>query len=99
VVDDFFDGLRFGLAGLVLCWTLGFGEDASGDLEAVEEESGSAWIDLVGGDASKNFAKGLLDGGSVFGNGEFEFEGSEGAVPGRGFAGGVVVVAEVLVAE
>jgi hypothetical protein len=69
VVDYLFDGLRFGFAGLVLCWAFGFGEDAGGDLEAIEEQAGSARVDLVGGDTSKNFTDRLLDGGSVFGYG------------------------------
>ena len=99
MVDDLFDGLGLRLAGLVFCGAFGFGEDAGGDLEAVEEESGAAGVDLVGGDALENFTEGLLDGGAVFGDGELEFEGCEWAVFGRGFAGGVVVVAEVLVAE
>jgi hypothetical protein len=75
VVDDLFDGLGLGLAGLVLCWAFGFGEDAGCDLEPVEEQTGSARVDLVGGDASKNFTEGLLDSGSVFRDGELEFEG------------------------
>jgi hypothetical protein len=45
-------------------------------LQSVEEESGSTGIYLVGSDASQNFTEGLLDGSSVFGDGEFEFEGS-----------------------
>jgi hypothetical protein len=88
-----------GLAGFVFGWLFGFGEDGGGDLEAVEEKSGAAGVYLVGGDALEDLAEGLLDGGSVLGDGEFEFEGGERAVLGRGFAGGVVVVAEVFVAE
>ena len=99
MVDDLFDGLGFGLAGLVFCGAFGFGEDGCGDLQAVEEESGAAWVDLIGGDAVEDLADGLLDGGSVFGDGQFELEGCERAVFGRGFAGGVVVVAEVFVAQ
>ena len=44
-----------------------FGEVEAGDLEAIEEEAGAAWIDVVGGDALKDFADGGLDGGTVFG--------------------------------
>jgi hypothetical protein len=59
---DLFYGLGFGLGeGL---W---FGEVEAGDLEAVEEEAGAAWVDVVGGDALQDFADGGLDGGSVFG--------------------------------
>ena len=99
MVNDFFDGLGFGFAGPVFCGAFGFWEDGGRDLQAVEEESGSPWVDLVGGDALEDLTDRLLDGGTVFGDGEFEFEGGEWAVFGRGFAGGVVVVAEVLVAE
>ena len=34
VVDDLFDRLRLGPAGLVFCSAFGFGEDGGGDLEA-----------------------------------------------------------------
>ena len=50
----FFD--EFGLGGL------GFGEVEAGDLEAVEEEAGSAGVDVVGGDALEDLADGVLDG-------------------------------------
>ena len=36
-----------------------FGEVEAGDLEAVEQESGAAGIDVVGGDALEDFADGL----------------------------------------
>jgi hypothetical protein len=39
-----------------------FGEVEAGDLEAVEEEAGAAGIDVVGGDALKDLANGVLDG-------------------------------------
>jgi hypothetical protein len=103
VVDDLVYELGFEVLGLAgaggFRGLLGLGEDGGGDLEAVEEESGAAWVDLIGGDALEDLADGLLDGGAVFGDGEFEFEGGEGAVFGCGFAGGVVVVAEIFVAE
>ena len=44
-----------------------FGEVETGDLEAVEEEAGAAWVDVVGGDALEDFSDGGLDGGAVFG--------------------------------
>jgi hypothetical protein len=47
----------------------GFGEVEAGDLQAVEEEAGAAGVDVVGGDAAENFADGLLDGRTVFGEG------------------------------
>ena len=56
-----FDFLAAGLGGL------GFGEVEAGDLEAIEEEAGAAWVDVVGGDALEDFADGGLDGGTVFG--------------------------------
>jgi hypothetical protein len=31
------------------------GEVEAGDLKAVEEETGAAWIDVVGGDALEDF--------------------------------------------
>jgi hypothetical protein len=79
----------------------GFGEVEAGDLEAVEEQSGAAWVEVVGGDALEDFSDGELDGGAVLGVGEVE-----GAEAGfalgwvfDGSAGGVVEVAELLVAE
>jgi hypothetical protein len=73
----------------------------AGDLEAVEEESGAAGVEVVGGDALQNEADGELDGGAVFGDGEVEGgeAGLAGDGVGDGMAGGVVVVAEVFVAE
>jgi hypothetical protein len=108
VVDDLVYELGFEVFGFAgsggFSGLLGLGEDGGGDLEAVEEEAGAAWVDLIGGDALEDLADGLLDGGAVFGDGELEFEGGwrikcKGAVFGRGLAGGVVVVAEVLVAK
>jgi hypothetical protein len=39
VVDDLFDWLGFGFAGLVLCRALGFGEDRGMDVIASKTES------------------------------------------------------------
>jgi hypothetical protein len=86
---------EFGLGG----WR--FGEVEAGDLEAVEEEAGAAGVDVVGGDALKDLADGVLDGGTVFRERDFEggAAGFTGAGVGCGFAGGVVVVAEIFSAE
>ncbi|WP_125484798.1 hypothetical protein [Edaphobacter aggregans] len=70
-------------------------------MQAVEEEAGAAGVDLVAGDAAEDFADGELDGGAVFGHGEVE-EGGAGLAVARVLdwaAGGVVVVAEVFVAQ
>ena len=77
------------------------GQVGAGDLEAVEEEAGAAGVDLVAGDAAEDFADGELDGGAVFGHGEVEvgLVGSALAWVLHGAAGGVVVVAEVFLAE
>jgi hypothetical protein len=95
VVGEVVDG---GLGGLL---GLGFGQVEAGDLEGVEEESGAAGVEVVGGDALDDLADGGLDGGAVLG--QWQVEGAEagfaGLWVGDGFAGGVVVVAEVLVAE
>jgi hypothetical protein len=80
---------------------LGFGEVEAGDLEAVEEEAGAAGVDVVGGDALEDLADGGLDSGAVFGQRQME-GGAAAAAPARvgdGFAGGVVVVAELFLAE
>ena len=77
------------------------GEVGAGDLQAVEEEASAAGIDLVAGDAAEDFADGELDGGAVFGHGEVE-EGGAGLALARVLdraAGGVVVVAEVFLAQ
>jgi len=82
----------------------------AGDLQAVEEQAGAARVEGVGGDAAQDFADRVLDGGAVFGVGELE-GGVAGLVAGEarglrggfeyrfGTAGGVVVVAEILVAQ
>jgi hypothetical protein len=93
---DDFDGVGFGVAvgG-------GFGEVEAGDLEAIEEEAGAAGIDVVRGDTAENFADGLLDGGTVFGEGKVEGGAAASALlgVGDGFSGGVMVVAEVFSAQ
>ena len=64
------------------------------------------WVQVVGGYALDDHSDGGLDGAAVFGEGEVEFgEPGGGAAAfflgfgGDGFAGGVVEVAEVLLAE
>ncbi|HWW96059.1 MAG TPA: hypothetical protein VNY74_00095 [Edaphobacter sp.] len=95
LLDDF-DGLGFGVAV-----GRGFGEVEAGDLEAVEEEAGAAGVDVVGGDAAENFADGLLDGGTVFRQGKVEGGAAAATLlrVGDGFSGGVVVVAELFLAQ
>jgi hypothetical protein len=80
---------------------LGFGEVEAGDLEAVEEEAGAARVDLVSGDALQDFADGGLDGGAVFGQRQVEGGAAAAAAAriGDGSSRGVVVVAELLLAE
>ncbi len=91
---DLFDLGWWGVFGVLA------GEVGAGDLEAVEEQAGAFGVDLVVGDAEEDVADGELDGGAVFGQGEVEGVAVfAGARVGRGAAGGVVVVAEVLVAE
>lgn len=79
----------------------GFGEVEAGDLEAVEEETGAAGVDVVGGDALEDLADGGLDGGAVFGERQVEGGAAAAALArvGDGFSGGVVVVAELFLAE
>ncbi len=98
VLDEFGRGF-FGLFG----GFRGFGEVEAGDLEAVEEESGAAGVEIVGGDAGEDLADGVLDGAAVFDGGE-----GEGAAAGfasfefrfgNGLAGGVVEVAEFFATE
>jgi hypothetical protein len=98
---DFFDdfgGFGFGFGVAV---GRGFGKVEAGYLEAVEEEAGSAGVDVVGGDALQDFSDGMLDGGSVFGQGEIEGGATALALVGvgDGLSGVVVVVAEVFSAE
>jgi hypothetical protein len=69
---DDFDGLGFGVA-----MSRGLGKVQAGDLEAIEEEASAARVDVVGGDAAEDFADGLLNGRTVFG--EWDFEGGAAA--------------------
>ena len=80
---------------------LGFGQVEAGDLEAVEEETGAAGIDAVGGDALEDEADGGLDGGAVLWEREVEGGGAAASLArvGDGCPGGVVVVAEFFSAE
>src|SRR5712671_5032660 len=93
---DDFGGLGFGVAV-----DRGFGEVEAGDLEAVEEQAGAAGVDVVGGDALQDFADGVLDGGAVFRQRKVEGGAAASALlgVGDGFAGGVVVVAEIFSAQ
>ncbi len=94
--DDLFD---YGFRGVGS--EAGLGEVEGGDLEAVEEEAGAFWVDVVGGDAAEDFADGDLDGSAVFGEGEVEggLARATGARVADGLAGGVVEVAELFAAE
>ena len=78
-----------------------FGQVEAGDLEAIEEEAGAARVDVVGGDALKDFADGGLDGGTVFR--QRQVEGGASAAASAWvfywFSCGVVVVAELFLAE
>jgi hypothetical protein len=96
VVDDLVDD------DLVLILILPQGREVlAGDLEAVEQEACAARVEVVGGDALQNLAKGELEGGAVVRPGEVEV--AEAGLAGGGvfhrLAVGVVEVAEVLVAE
>jgi hypothetical protein len=77
------------------------GEVAAGDLEGVEEETGTAGIDVVGGDASDDLAEGILDVGAA--TGCWKQESVAPSLPllrvGDGATGGVVVVAKFFSAE
>ena len=97
VGGDLFDGFGFGCG---VRW-VGFGEVEAGDLEAVEEQTGAAGVDVVGGDALEDFADGVLDGGTVFGQRKVEGGAAAAALlgVGDGLSGGVVVVAEVFFAQ
>ena len=91
-----FDRFRSGIA--VGGW---LGKVEAGDLEAVEEEAGAAWVDVVGGDALEDLADGDLDGGAVFGKRDVE-GGAAAAAPsrvGNWFSSGVMVVAEFFVLQ
>jgi hypothetical protein len=100
VGDDLFERLLGERAGKG--WELLVGRKVgAGDLEAVEEETGAARVERVGGEAFDDEADGELNGGAVLE--EREVEGGEAGLAGAGFGdgttGGVVVVAEFLLAK
>ena len=72
------EGAEFGVGGEVFDEGGGFvgwgvaAQGEAGNLEAVEEQAGSARVDIVDGYAAKNFADGVLDGAAVFRQGQFE---------------------------
>jgi len=96
-IDDIFDRGR-GLVIEALC-----GEVGAGGLQAVEQKAGALGVDPICGNPVEDFADGELHGGSVFGAGQDEFVAAKlaraGLFAGDGLAGGVMVVAEVLLAE
>jgi hypothetical protein len=83
-----------------------FREVETGDLEAVEEQTGAAGVEVVGGDALEDFADGELDSGALGeagGRGEGEaaaaaFAGLQGG-SGEGSTGGVMVVTKIFQAK
>jgi hypothetical protein len=102
---DLLHGLWFGalVVGVVVAggYALRFGEVEARDLEAVEEKTGAARVDVVGGDALQDLADGVVDGGAVFGQRQIEGGAAAAALAraGDGWARGVVVVAEVFSAQ
>jgi hypothetical protein len=97
IEGDLFDGLDFSRSAA----GQDFGEVEAGDLKAVEEEAGTAGIDVVGGDAAENFADGVLDGAAVFGQWEVEVCTTAAALAWvfDGATRGVVVVTKFFVTE
>ena len=83
--------------GLVLLVFLRGGEVCRGDLEGVEDEAGAAGVDVVVAEEMNDFAEGGLNGGpGVRCSKEEEVAASLAQTGlGDGFAGVVVVVAEV----
>ncbi len=83
--------------GLVLLVFLRGGEVGRGDLEGVEDEAGAAGVDVVVAEEMNDFAERGLNGGPGVGSSEEEevAAGLAQAGLGDGFAGVVVVVAEV----
>jgi hypothetical protein len=102
VDGDLFHGLvcRLGFGG-GSCGGLGFGQIEAGYLETVGEEAGASRVDVVGGDALEDFSDGGLDGGAVFRQRQVEVGAAAAALfwVGDGFSCGVVVVAELFLAE
>jgi hypothetical protein len=77
-----------------------FGQIERGDLEGVEEEPGAFGVEAAAGDALGDEGDGGLDGGTVFELGKLEVGVGVGERVARfGGAGGVVVVAEVLMTQ
>ncbi len=101
VEDDFFDQMGFLLCSGSACLCSFAGQVHAGGLQAVEEEAGSLGVDLIAGDAAEDFADGGLDGAAVFGQWQVKLGLATVAASYvlDGAAGGVVVVAEVLVTE
>ncbi len=78
----------------------GLGEVGAGDLQAIEQETGAAWVEGVVGEPVEDLPDGGLDGGAIFK--QRQIEGAPAAArpgDGDGAAGGVVVEAELFVAE
>ncbi|MEG9438674.1 hypothetical protein JAO29_21235 [Edaphobacter sp. HDX4] len=75
---------------------LGSREVGGGDLETVEEETGAAEVDVVGGDVLEDTAESVLDlvGALEVGKGGSVLSGSAFAESGDRGSGSVVVVAE-----
>ncbi len=100
VGDDLIHHFDIDVVGVFRLWR-DAGEVGAGDLEAVKEQAGSFGVDLVACDTGEDLADGALDSGTVLRHADVE-AGSTAAVLVRildGAAGGVVVVAEVFVAE
>ena len=95
VFGELFDGVEEG-GGVAR-------EIEAGDLETVEKQAGAAGVEVVGGDAFEDEGEGELDAGAVGYLVGRKGEGAEAGLAGGGVfdgaAGGVVVVAERLVAE
>ncbi len=88
----------------ILVWGRGeFGEVEAGDLEAVEDDAAATSVEVVGGDALHDDVDRLLDSGAVYRQRDFEGGAAAAAVVSYrgwdGSAGGMVEVAEVLLAQ
>jgi hypothetical protein len=96
--DDLFDKLGFDGSAAV-------GQDLweieAGDLKAVEEQAGAAWVDVIGGNTAEDLADGLLDGAAVFGMREVEVGAAAAALAWvfDGATRGVVVITKFFVTE
>ena len=93
LIDD--EG-RFGVG-------LRLGQSDDGGLQTVEQQASAARVELVGGDAFEYQRDGVQDAAAVGEVGGVELEGSEAGLAGGGVldgqARGVMVVAELLVAQ